>query len=127
MDPAQFVTDFPEFGSTPLYPVSAITFWLTVAEQMVNASLWQGMTNLGIELYAAHNLVLEAQALRTSRNRIPGGISQGPISAKSVDKVSVAFAVEAAAEDGAGQYNLTIYGTRYYRFTQIFGAGGVQL
>jgi hypothetical protein len=127
MDPAQFVIDFPEFADANLYPVSLITFWLNVATQLVNAGLWQGLTNVGIELLAAHNLVLEVQAARVANNGAPGGIAQGPIAAKSVDKVSINFAVEAAKEEGAGQYNTTTYGQRYYRLAMMFGAGGLQL
>lgn len=123
----QFRKDFPEFGSVTIFPESALTFWLMVAGLMVNPNVFQDMTNPAQELLAAHHLKLEADAARIAVNGGVGGTTQGPISTKSVDKVSVGYAVESAKEDGAGSYNATIFGQRYWHLTQIYGAGGVQL
>ena len=125
----QFRQDYPEFASTVIFPESSLTYWLLIAFYMVNASVFVQLElyNMQMELFAAHHLKLEADAARVAANGGVGGTTQGPIASKSVDKVAVAFGVETSKEDGAGSYNLTIYGQRYWHMTQIFGAGGVQL
>ena len=126
-DATQFVTDFPEFNNATNYPVDSITFWLTVAALLVNAPLWGDLTNLGIELLAAHNLVMEAQSLRQNANGAVVGIMQGPIASKGIDGVNVSYAVEAVKGEGAELYNLTTYGLRYWQLARMIGAGGLQL
>ena len=125
----QFRTDFPEFASETIFPESSLTYWLLIASFMVNPCVFvqAELLNMQMELFAAHHLKIEADAARVAANGGVGGTTQGPISSKTVDKVTIAFAVEAAKEDGAGSYNLTVFGQRYWHNTQIFGAGGVQL
>lgn len=119
--------DFPEFSSTQSYPDSTINYWLNVAGLMLNQSRWGTMLNTGIELYAAHNIVLEAQAsMTTAVGGIPG-VSKGPVSGESIDKGSVSYDSVTASEAGAGNWNLTTYGTRFIRLARMFGAGGIQV
>lgn len=127
MDATKLINDFPAFGNQNVYPLSSIGFWLAVATQLVNASVWGDLANTGIELLAAHHMVLEARAVRAASTGAVGGITEGPVAGKTIDKVSITFAVEAAKEDGAGSYNSTIYGQRFWHLTQLVGAGGVQL
>lgn len=120
-------SDFPEFASTTSYPDSTVNFWIGVAGNMLIASRWGNMLSVGIELYAAHNLVLEAQAVVTTAIGGIPGIAKGPVSSEGIDKGSVSYDSVTASEDGAGNWNLTIYGSRFIRMAKMFGAGGLQI
>lgn len=123
----QLRADFPEFSSTTSYPDAVVNFWLGVAGNMLIASRWGNMLSVGIELYAAHNLVLEAQdAMTTAVGGIPG-VSKGLVSGESIDKGSVSYDSASAAEANGGNWNLTKYGTRFIRMAKMFGAGPIQL
>lgn len=128
--------DFTEFANTTTYPEADVAFWLNVASQLLNQDRWgapaavdqpNSLYDLGQELFAAHNLAIEARAKAEAVNGAPPGTTTGPVSSKSVDKVSIAYAVDGAIEPNAGHWNLTIYGTRYARMVQMVGAGGIQL
>lgn len=125
---AQFRADFPEFISTTLYPNSGIQFWLNFAYRMVNADKFMSETDLAVELFTAHWISLEAKnQLASQGGGIPGMDAGGPVSSKSVDKVSVSYDTGAGTEAGAGHWNLTNYGTRFMYMVRIFGAGVIQL
>ncbi len=124
---AQFRADFSEFGSSVTFPNSAVQYWLNFAYNFMNAARWGSSLDMGAELFAAHNLALEA---RTQAEAKAGGIpgaQVGPINSKSVDKVSIAYDTAAGAEPDAGHWNTTIYGTRYIKLAKMMGAGGLQL
>lgn len=127
MTPSQFRQDFPEFADTTQYPDSSINFWLTVATQLVNPARWGVLTDQGIELCTAHHLVLAARdAQAAAVGGIPGQMT-GPLSSKSVDKVSASYDTGAATVDDGGFWNLTSYGVRYLTLARTMGAGGFQL
>lgn len=120
---AQFRADFTEFASTTKYPNSAVTFWLTLAYQLLNADRWGAQIDIGAELFVAHNLVIEAKAqAEFAAGGIPGG-QVGPVNSKSVDKVSVSYDTGAGIQLDAGHWNLSVYGTRFIRLARMFGAG----
>ncbi|GLQ96471.1 DUF4054 domain-containing protein [Dyella mobilis] len=127
MDPTQFVTDFPEFANSTMYPTTVIAFQIGIATQLLNAQRWGSMLNYGIELYVAHNLVLAAQAAEDSALGNTPGEMTGPTSAKSVDKVSVSFDTAAAQLADAGYMSLTRYGIQFLQLSRMIGAGGIQL
>lgn len=127
IDVATFRANFPEFGSSTTYPNAQVQFWLNTAYNFVNADRWGSSTDLGAQLYAAHNMALEARAqAEAAAGGIPGQTT-GPVSSKSVDKVSVGYDTGAATEKDAGHWNNTIYGTRFFRFAKLFGAGPIQV
>lgn len=124
---AQFREDFPEFTDATVYPDSAFTLWYGVAVKMLNADRWGNMLDIGTELYAAHQLALEARAFaEASAGGIPGA-QVGPLNSKSVDKVSMGYDTSAGIEADAGHWNLTIYGTRFIRLAKMMGMGPVQI
>lgn len=128
--PAQLRTNFPEFGSTTRFPTGQIQFWLTFAYGMLNPVRWGAQLDMAAQLYAAHNIVLERQALdqanvNNSLNSGAPGVASGPISAKGVDKNSVSYSVDTTATPGEGDLNYTIYGQRLARLIRIFGMGPV--
>ena len=123
----QFRADFAAFADTTVYLNSTLTYWLCVSQQLNNPNAWKTLLVTGIELLAAHFMVLETQAMRTALNGGIPGLATGPIQSKAVDRVNIAYAVQMAQEDGAGSYNATIYGQRWWHLAQLVGAGGVQL
>lgn len=125
--PADFRVNFSEFASTTTYPNTMIQFWLDVGYKQCRACVWQDELDLGVQLFAAHNCVLEAQAARqTASGQLPGTVV-GPANSKSVDKVSVGYDTGAGTVPGWGNWNLTAYGTRFKWYVDLFGAGGIQV
>lgn len=81
----------------------------------------------GLELMVAHNLVLERRAQdENSKGNVPGW-GRGLINNASVDKASVGYDTANVIEEGAGHWNLTTYGTRFYRMLNMVGAGPFQV
>lgn len=127
MDIALFRLNFPEFASEARYPTSLITFWSTVAANFVNPCRWKSMTEVGLNLFTAHEITLEAQnAAVAALGGNPGGQS-GPTSSKAVGGSNTSYDTQQAAEQDAGWYNLTSYGKQFYRFSRLYGAGAIQL
>lgn len=124
---ARFRADFTEFANATVYPDATVTFWLSVATLMINPDKWARLTGVGIELFAAHNIVLEAQALATVNVGGIPGIQKGPVSSEAAGAVSVSYDVQAGISKDAGHWNLTTYGTRLYKLMMIFGAGPIHL
>lgn len=123
----KFRADFPEFSSTAAYPEALVTFYLTLGAKLMSVDRWADIIDEGLELFVAHNLALERPAQKTAAaGGVPGGAS-GPVSSKTIDKVSVSYDTSAAMEPGAGHWNLTIYGQRYIRLARMVGSGGLQL
>jgi len=126
--PTEFRADFPEFSNTTTYPDGVIQFWLNVAYKQLNSNRWGDLLDVAAELYTAHNIVLEAKAIREAG--VAGGLvtgSPGMVTSKGVDKVSVGYDVNTATEEGAGFWNSTVYGTRFYRLMMLHGAGPLQV
>ena len=57
--------------------------------------------------------------------RIPGS-PVGVQTSKSLGGASVSYDASSALMQGAGQWNLTSYGTRFYQLMRIIGMGGTQ-
>lgn len=125
--PDQFAANFPEFADISVYPVSAFDFWYGIAGQLLDEDRWGTLLDVGAQLYVAHNLVLEAQAQRTGAAGGAPGAASGPMSGKTVDKLSATYDVASAIEVGGGSFNLTTYGQRFFALVMMVGAGGMQL
>jgi hypothetical protein len=124
---SQFRSDFPEFGSTTVYPDGQLTFWLTLGSLLINADRWGDVVNFGVELYMAHNLALGARAQEQAASGGIPGTASGMLSSKSIDKVSASYDTASVAEEFGGSWNLTTYGQRLYRLMQQFGSGPLQI
>jgi hypothetical protein len=79
--------------------------------------------DIGLELLVAHYLVLNKQQLDASAAGAPPGVSSGVIASKTVGPASASFDTQLAGEPGAGHWNLTTYGQRYYRLADMMGSG----
>ena len=121
-----FRTDFPEFADTTLYPDLEINYYLAEAGLMLNPCRWSTMLDNATELYVAHFMVLRSAALQEAANGAIPGQSRGPIQSERVDKVGASYTADGFEMD-AGQWNLTVYGTRLFRLIRMFGAGGAQV
>jgi hypothetical protein len=124
---AQFRVNFPEFASTTQYPDSAVNFWLAWAYKLLRTERWQDILDLGVQLFVAHNLVLE----RTAQNQaasggVPAG-QTGNVASKAVAQVSVSYDNASSMDPDAGHWALTIFGKRFLRLMRMAGSGGVQL
>lgn len=118
-----FRSDLPEFADATRYPDPAVTFWLGWAAKLINLDRWGDVFDLGVEMFVAHNLVIERRNLDAEqRGGVPGGQSM-VIASSSVDKVSVSYDAGAGLNPGDGHWNLTNYGTRFIFMLKQMGAG----
>lgn len=138
----QFRTDLPEFASSTLYPQHAVKLYINLAGQLLNVQRWGASAadpwpdsapppisvyDHGVELFVAHNLVLDARDVKdASKGNVPGSV-KGPISNATVDKASVSYDTKAGIEENAGHWALTVYGLRFLRLMRLMGAGAVQV
>lgn len=127
MDPATFRAAFSEFADETVYPDALIQMWLTYAASMVNATRWGVLTTLGVQLVAAHNVVLSARDEAAGSAGAAPGTASGPVSSKSIDRLSVSYDAGAIAIAGGGSWNMTSYGIRYITLSQTMGGGALQL
>lgn len=123
---ASLRANFPEFANTTTYPDSLVNMWLTVAVSLVNATRWNELTDLGVQLVTCHHLVLSARDQQAATVGGLPGASNGPTASKSVDKVSISYDAGAVSLDGAGAWNMTSYGIRFLGLARMIGAGGYQ-
>lgn len=133
---AQFRADLPEFANMAIFPDAAVNYWLSLAYTMLRAERWgpdgavagqPSVRDNGVEMFTAHNIVLEAAASRAVATGNLPGIQTGAVSGKSVDRVSVSYDAQAGLEPDAGHWNLTIYGTRFIKLARMAGMGGLQI
>jgi hypothetical protein len=122
----QLRQDFPEFSDTTVYPDSAVNLWLGVAAVSLPEDRWGAWWVLGQELFAAHHLVLAAQASQDAADGSTPGEVTGPTTAKAVDKVSVGYDAGAVTLTDGGFWNMTRYGVQFLQFARMVGAGGIQ-
>jgi Protein of unknown function (DUF4054) len=119
----QFRAIFPEFADRNTYLSAAVQFWLTNAQAQINYDAWLNSYAEGVYLFTAHQLKVAGNA---AKKAAAGGAS-GPVASKTVGSVSVSYDTASTAEDGAGFWNLSNYGKRYWRLVKLFGAGAIQL
>jgi hypothetical protein len=135
---ATFVQDYPEFANETNYPPSAVAYWASLGTILLTTEVWgpgaitpsappTTIFDIALELFVAHNLVLEKQAQDAAANNAAPGVSQGPVASKGVGPVSVSYDTQAGLDPNAGHWNLTTYGTRLWDLMMKFGAGPVQI
>lgn len=133
-----FVTDLPEFSNETNYPPSSINYWIAIGVMMLNQGFWGApsdtatsppttMIDFAMEMWVAHNIVLEKQAQDAASVGGDPGTKQGVLNSKSVGGVSAGYDVQAVMELDAGFWNMTIYGTRFIRLARQVGAGPIQI
>lgn len=117
MTAAEFRAAWPEFTDATKYTDAAIARCLSVAEMQVSATRWGEMRTWVVGLHTAHNLTLAYENMGN-----PGG--EGVISQEKVGGLSVSYDTSGWEKD-AGQWNRSIYGEQFIRYSRMIGAGGV--
>lgn len=130
--PADLISKFVEFSVAqggieflPKYPASQIQFYLDWAYLSLNPRRWGPLLPMGVQLFAAHYCVLEAQAQDQVNQGGEPGMATGLISSTSAGGVSVSFDTSTPANPEDGELNLTVYGTRFARLKRQLGAGSL--
>jgi hypothetical protein len=136
---ASFRKDYPqEFGDLSRYPNSAVSYWLAIAQLMLNPMFWgassatadsppTAVIDFGIELFVAHNLVLEKEAVDAASRGGNPGTQIGVASSKSVGGVSVSYDVGQVTNPDGGFWNMTVYGLRFLRLARQRAMGPIQI
>lgn len=121
---AVFREDFPEFSATPAD--ATVTFWLTVATNLVDPAKFGALTNQVVELATAHYLSLAARnAAAAAAGK--AGASPGLLASKAAGGLAASYDTGVGTIEGEGHWNLTTYGTQFVDLRNMFGAGGLQL
>lgn len=136
---AKLRADRPEFADAAAYTDAAIQLHLDVAAMMINQARWGASASVvwpalpstqklalydhGVELFVAHNLVLDAIALRGAASGTIPGLASGVATSRSVDKVSVSYDANIGIEADAGHWALSIYGSQFLRLLRQAGMG----
>lgn len=129
---AQFLIDFPEFntatatGNALQFNPNAIQYWLNFAQLVLNQGLWGSMYYAAVEMFAAHNIAIEAWAAQGGPQSVPG-IAKGMVAGKSAADVSITYNNQAVLAADAEHWNFTIWGMRLIRYIRMFGAGPRQV
>lgn len=121
--PESFRISRPEFSSETDYPDATIAAQIASAELRMKSDVWGDLRDQGIELLVAHNLTMSMRARKNAAASSAGGL----VASKSVDKVSISYDTSTHTYQGAGAFNLTIYGIEFWQLANMMGAGGWQL
>ena len=105
------------------------SFW--GASSVLPSSPPTTLADFATEMWVAHQLVLEKQAVDAARTGGDPGTKIGVITSKSINGVSVSFDVGTVTggkmQENGGYYNQTIYGIRFYRLMKVRGSGPIQI
>lgn len=123
-----FTTAFPEFSNAATYPEGTFNFWQGIANLRLNVCRWGELLDHGAMLFIAHNMKEQAKSILNSTLGTGTKIGEvsGPVSAKSIDKISFAFATDTVTVEGAGDFNSTSYGVQFFQLALMVGSGGMQ-
>lgn len=125
---AQFRETFPQFADETKYPTAMIQARLTIADVLFSESRFgEDFFPYIVGLYVAHYMYLYAADTRGVAVGTAGGVNSGIQTSKSVDKVSVSYDASATLDPNAGFWNNSRYGSEFWEYLMVFGAGGVQL
>lgn len=120
----QFRAQFSAFADPNKYSDDTIAYWISfvTATSPIDEIRWGQFYELGLRLYVAHHLAINAATTAS-------GSPLGPLIAtsKSVNGVSVGYSPEFGAEQGGGFWNLSVYGTEFLRYLKMAGAGPFQM
>jgi hypothetical protein len=113
---------FPAFADETKFPDATIQVWLDLGAAYVKCSGGPSQ-GFGQGLWAAHELAKMTMAGQPGGNL--SGIG-GIANSKSVGPVSIGYDTSIGTIDGAGPYNLTLYGRQWYQLAKLFGMGPFQ-
>lgn len=123
---SSFRAAFTAFSSTTAYSDAEIEFWIAFALLQHNAVRWGNSLDMGVMLFIAHNLALEANAKKAQASGQGAGAIVGTLTSITADKVSWTRA-PAPTNPADGHWGLTSYGLRWKQLARMFGSGGIQV
>lgn len=124
MDISRFKAILPEFSTTA---DAQIEMFLTTGMGLLNADRWGDQLEYGLALFVGHHLAISNRdQIAAAAGGEPGQI-KGVVTSKSVDKVAVSYDGTLGTYEGAGFWNQTNYGVRFFQLARLVGAGGVQI
>jgi hypothetical protein len=123
MDNAAFRIAFPQFADETAYPDARLDLLATFVGTQLNACVWGDSLDFATMLYVAHLLTIQGPSNAQGGGGSGGGSISGPVTSKSVDKVSVSYDAGAVTYSGAAFWNQSGYGIQLYQLMQLFGAG----
>lgn len=125
---AQFRATFPQFANETTYPDTAIQMRLNLVDALMNESRFGPDVFPYVAcLFVAHYMALSVADNRSAATGGAGGVNTGIMTAKSVDKVSASYDASNTLNPDAGFWNNTRYGSEFWEYLMIFGAGAIQL
>lgn len=125
---SDFRTLFPQFADETRYPNIRITPRLTLADNLLSENRFGAdIFPYVAGLFVAHYLYLDAQDNRSTAIGGAGGANSGVLTSKSVDKVSMGYDAGMTLNPNAAFWNNSRYGSEFYEYLMLFGAGAVQL
>ena len=125
---AQFRETFPQFSNETTYPNASIQARLALADALMNESRFGAdVFPYVVCLFVAHYTALNAADSRSAAVGGAGGANSGVMTAKSVDKVSASYDASNTLNADAGFWNNTRYGSEFWEYLMLFGAGAIQL
>lgn len=126
--PEQFRAAFPQFANETTYPAPIIQMRINLADVLLSESRFgEDIFPYVVGLYVAHYLYLYAADMRGVTVGTAGGSNSGVQTSKSVDKVSVSYDASATLDPNAGFWNNSRYGSEFWEYLMLFGAGAIQL
>lgn len=125
MEATDFRAVYPEFADPGRYPNARVEHELRIAQARVSETRWGELYSHGVFLHVAHALLLRNAASQAAQSG-GAGVS-GPITSKSISKVSVSYDTSSVTLEDAGNYNTTVYGREFWLLAKQFGMGGMQL
>ena len=137
--PTSFRQDLTSFADQTKYPDPDIAYWIQIGVLLLVTTSWgtgsatassppTTVYDFGLEMFVAHNLTVEEQNKAQADNGgTPGQGGNGIVTSESVGSVSRSYDANAGINQGAGFWNLTNYGTRFYQLARLRGKGPVQI
>lgn len=119
-----FVAALPEFSDTA-YAQATVNFWIEQAKAHLNEGRLGKKYDLACIYFVAHHVALSRANERAAASGGAPGQQTGPISSKSIGPVSVSYDTSSVTLNGAGAWNATAYGRKYFQIVRGAMLGGV--
>lgn len=126
LDYDSFINYFPAFTNQTQFPPDRVQVFIDLANLQVD-SKFGSLQAYVAGLWAAHNIVIEEQQANSVNQGLLPGDTVGVLKTVSAGTTSTTWDTNIAVIEGAGQWNTTFYGRRYYEYNRMFGAGPTQV
>lgn len=118
---------FPAFIDLVRFPTAQVELYLDLAFKQLDVRRWGDMHDLGQQLFVAHLLTLDDLDTQAGARGNANGAQPGVVTSKSVGGVSLSYDTSSVMEQGAGFWNATSYGRRFWRFMRLAGMSPIHI